>query len=371
MAKILLHKKKKLSDEVADFVANPSKNDLAFVTRKIDVDSVLSTGSTLLDLAISGKRRRGGGIPGGIIAEFYGPSGSGKSAILQEIISSCQNHGGDDKVLDPEGRLDSEYARIYGVSISDENYSRPDTVEEVFHEISSWKPVVKKEGAICVIGTDSLAALSTELEMSPKGDKMGMKRAKDFSAGFRKTARIIANNNWLMACTNQVRQGDYGETTPGGLATAFYSSLRIRVKEDKKIIKEIDLLPRKEKEERGKREKIKEEKEKKSNVVSKVIGIESTCFIRKSTVDDPYREVSIYIIFGYGIDDIRGNLQYMKDMTNSTVYDCIDGKTYQSIDKAIAYIEENNLQNQLKEKTIDLWEEIESRFDFKRKPKER
>jgi RecA/RadA recombinase len=377
MEKKVLHKK---SDEVANHVNNHTRNDVEFVTRKINVDRVLSTGSTLLDLAISGKRRRGGGIPGGIIAEFYGPSGSGKSAVLQEIVASCQNNGGDAKIQDPEGRLDAEYARIYGTNITDKNYTRPDTVEEIFEDIKKWKPQPSQDDSICVIGTDSLAALSTELEMT-KGDKMGMKRAKDFSAGFRKTARIIANNNWLMACTNQIRQGDYGETTPGGLAVAFYASLRVRVKEVEKIEDEVELMSKDEKEKRSVRAKMASEKEKKSNVYKKTLGIKTLCWIRKSTVDDPYREVPIYIIFGYGIDDIRGNLQYIKDMSNSTVYTCPDGKTYQSMKKAIAYfyttnedgevVEKEDLVKQLKEQTIDLWEEIEAKFDSHRAPKTR
>lgn len=362
--KNVLHKKNKLSDEVKNYVENSFENDLAFVTRKINVDRVISTGSTLLDLAISGKRKRGGGVPGGIIVELYGPAGSGKTSVMQEIIASCQSNNGDDMTLDPEGRLDKEYSRIYGVSIDDKKYHRPDTVEEVFELVQKWKPQPSNEEAINVLGVDSLAALSTELEMT-KGDKMGMKRAKEFSTGFRKTARIIANNEWCMLCTNQIRQGDYGEVTPGGLAIIFYASLRIRVKEIAPIEKEIDLTPKNPE----KKEKKKEDKQK--STFSKIIGIKSMCFVKKSTVDDPYREVPIYIIFGYGIDDIRGNLQYIKDMTLNSVYECPDGKTYQSMDKAIKYVEEHDLQDDLKEKTISLWEEIESKFDAHRVPKRR
>lgn len=351
---------KKKSQEVKEAVDAPVNDDLAFVTRKVSVEKVLSTGSTLLDLAISGKRIRGGGIPGGIVVEIYGPSGSGKSAVLSEIVASCQSKGGDADIKDPEARLDREYVKIYGVHIQDCSYSQPDTVEEIFSAIPTWKPNPTVKGAINVLANDSLAALSSELEMGPKGDKMGQRRAKLFSEGFRKTCRIIAQNNWLMICTNQVRQGDYGETTPGGLALAFYSSLRIRIKQDDNIIKEIELS----KESDGK-------KEKKTNKMKKIIGIESTCFVKKSSIDDPYREVPIYIVFGYGIDDIRGNLQYIKDMTNSTVYKCPDGKTYQSLNAAIGHIEKSDLVDQLKEQTIDLWESIEAKFNLNRPMKRR
>jgi recombination protein RecA len=334
--------------EIKEAVEADTDHDLSFVTRKIEVESVVSTGSTLLDLAISGKRIRGGGLPGGVIVEIFGPAGSGKTAILAEICASAQSLGGVAKFKDPEARLDREYARIYGMTLETDDYSRPDTVEEVFKDIYSWKP--ENNNRINVVATDSLAALSTELEME-KADKMGMKRAKEFSTGFRKTARIIAKNNWLMVCTNQIRQGDYGETTPGGLAIAFYASLRIRVRQEDMITKEVALTG-------GKK-------------VKKIIGIESTCFIKKSTVDDPFREVPIYIMFGYGIDDIRGNLQYTKDMTNSTTYICPGGKSYQSMNAAIAYVEKEKLQKDLKNQVIDLWEEIEAKFTTDRPPKER
>jgi len=339
---------KKRAKEVEEVIASDSDSDLSFITRKVNMDSVISTGSTLLDLAISGKRRRGGGMPGGIVVEIFGPSSSGKTAILAELCTSAQLLGGNAKFLDPEARLDKEYARIYGMELSKEDYERPDTVEEVFSLIQKWNP--SDPSKINIIGADSLAALSTELEVS-KGDKMGMKRAKEFSTGFRKTARMITKNNWIIACTNQIRQGDYGETTPGGMAVAFYSSVRLRIKQREPIEKEITL---------DKKKKLK-----------KVIGIESSVYVKKSSVDDPYREVPIYIIFGYGIDDIRGNLQYCKDMREETTFICPDGKSYVSLSMAIQWIEKEGLEDSLKARTINLWEEIESKFAVDRKPKRR
>ena len=348
---------KRRVEEIKEAVASSNDNDLSFITRKINVDLVVSTGSTLLDLAISGKRKRGGGVPGGLLMEIYGRSQSGKTAVLAEILASVQSRGGEIALEDPEARLDEEYSRIYGLEFDKRFYSRPDTVEEIFSAAQRWK--TKDNTVINARGTDSLAALSTELELSIKGDKMGMRRGKEFSAGFRKTCRMITNNNWLWVCTNQVRQGDYGETTPGGMAVAFYSSIRIRLRQKDEIKKEISLSG------------DGEEKEKKSGVkVSKIIGIESEAYITKS-IDDPYRTAPLYIIFGYGIDDIRGNLQYVKDMTNGTVYTCPDGKTYVSMDQAIRWVEKENLIDQLHENTIDLWESIEAKFNQNRKIKER
>jgi len=192
-----------------------------------DFGTTVSTGSTLLDLAISGGRVRGGGVPAGILVEIYGPSGVGKTSVLAEMCADAQTKGGYVKFLDPEARLDQEYMRIYGMELEKENYHMPDTVNEVFKHIWDWEPDPPKKGATSIIATDSLAALSSELELSEKGDKMGMKIAKDFSQGLRKTCRLIKQNKFVVACTNQIRQGSTGETTSGGKGIPFYASLRL------------------------------------------------------------------------------------------------------------------------------------------------
>jgi len=340
---------KQLAEEVKKVTTSPIEK-----SKKVEVKKVISTGSTLLDLAISGNRIRGGGVPGGIIIEVFGPPGSGKTAILAELCASAQFKKGDVKFLDPEGRLDQEYCRIYGMNIPKENYKRPDTVTEMFDLIKKWKP--KADKSINVIAADSLAALSTELELGEKGDKMGMRRGKEFSEGLRKTCRLIANNNWLIACSNQLRESQYGEVTPGGKGIPFYSSLRIRIQEIDKV--------------RISKKIVEKGEERKEVKVGKVIGIESHCVIKKSTVDDPFREAPIYIVFRIGIDDIRGNLQWYKDMTGDTTYDCID-KGYSRMNDGIRYIESNELQDELRERVIDLWEEIENKFLMNRSPKKR
>jgi len=318
------------------------------------VGGVVSTGSTLLDLAIFGGRIRGGGIPGGIIVEIYGPSGAGKTSILSEVVASIQLRGGDTKILDPEARMDKEYAKIYGVDINKDNYYRPDTVVEVFEEIRhGWGKEKKKDSTEIIhgIGVDSLAALSTELEMG-QGDKMGMKRAKDFSQELRKTCRVVKKQNWLVVCTNQVRQGDSGEYTTGGKGIPFYSSLRIKVApafQGRAVEKQITI---------GKK------------IIKKVKGIKSICYVKKSSIDDPYREAPIYIMFGHGIDDVRGNLIYVKEMTEATKFDCF-GAEWAHVDRAIEVIEANNLEHELRERVIDLWIDVEKKFTVARKPKVR
>jgi len=336
--------KRRNTSDVEEIITE-TQNESESTSKIIDYSKLISTGSTLLDLAISGNK--GGGIPGGIIVEIFGAPGSGKTAILSEIGAYAQSKGGQVLFLDPESRFDQEYARIYGINLDKNDYHKPDTVTEMFDFIYNWQPSNKDKTNVIV--TDSLAALSTKIEME-EADKMGMRRAKEFSEGLRKTARVISNNGWIIACSNQVREGTYGEVTPGGQAIPFYSSLRIKVKKVSDVSREIDYNGKK---------------------VKKIVGIESSCFIKKSTVDDPHRECRVFITFGYGIDDVRGNLQYCKDMTKDTKYDVFNDKSFVSMEKAILYIEENELQQQLKNKTINLWKEIEEKFKSNRKPKER
>lgn len=316
---------------------------------KGDFGTVVSTGSTLLDLAISGGRVRGGGIPSGILLEIYGPSGNGKTSILAEMCAYAQAKKGNVKFLDPEARLDQEYMRIYGMELDKEHYHMPDTVNEVFNHILKWNP---PKADINIIATDSIAALSSELEMSDDGDKMGMKIAKDFSQGLRKTCVLIKRNNFIIACSNQIRGGTSGEVTSGGKGIPFYASLRIRVGPP------------------AKNKYLKKKKTIHGVEHEKIYGIQSTCIVKKSSVDDPFRTANICIIFGVGIDDIRANLAYIKQMTKADTYNAID-KEFARMDSAIKHIEDNNLESELREQVIDLWEEIEEAFKVQRKPKRR
>lgn len=312
---------------------------------------VISTGSTLLDLAISGKRVRGGGIPGGVVCEFYGPSQSGKTSILAELAASCESRGGEVEFKDPEARLDIGYCGIYGLDMKDymrrEAYTKPDTVSELFNSFVEWDP--ENEDAVNIQCCDSLAALSTNLELE-KGDKMGMRRAKEFSEGLRKTCRIIEKKNWVIACSNQVRQGEYGDVTIGGKAIPFYASIRVSLKQKTRV---------------EKRKKLTSGKE-----IVKIVGIITECTVVK-TVDEPYRIAPIHIIFNYGLDDIRANLQWLKDMNKWSAYKVPGDKSFRGLDQAVRYVEENKLIKEIRNQVIDLWEEIEGRFNTDRPKKKR
>lgn len=336
--------------EIEEIAEEIEKEAFAAPKEKVSLrfDRVISTGSTLVDLSISGSRIRGGGIPGGALVEIFGRSGSGKTSLLMELVSSAQHHGGDARVRDPESRLDQEYSEIYGVSIHSKNfdYARPNTVEELFDDLYTWTDL---PDAINIFAADSIAALSTDMEME-QGDKRGQRQALEFSKNLRRCARKIGEKDRVVVFTNQVREGEFGEKTPCGRAMEFYGSLRLQITQQKKIMVE--------------------KKTPYGTTEERAWGIESKTYVRKSSMDDPYREAPVFIKFGYGVDDIRGNLQWIKDRKKDTMYDCIT-KKYQRLDSAVRYIEENDFQRDLRERTIDLWLEIESLFKEERKPKVR
>lgn len=310
----------------------------------------ISTGSTLLDLAISGGRYREGGIPPGILVEIFGPSGAGKTVLLCSLAGNAQKRGRRIQFHDPEARLNKQFARMFGLNSDELEYTLPNTVTELFKSI---RESAQKEGELGVFA-DSLAALSTNLEMdSEDGDKMGMRRAKEFSEELRKTARIITNQNILMVCSNQVRQNanagpfDQKYITPGGEALAFYSSLRLRCFNPAKI-------------------KVKRTVGKKE--FEKVVGVRTVVEVYKSSVWEPYLQADVYIMYDYGIDDIRGNLMYVKGITGDfKIGDTELGKT---INKAIKDVEDGDLEQDLKNYTIDLWNEVQAAFTEERKPRQ-
>lgn len=343
--------RKPISDEVKKRVNTPVEKKGEY---EGDTSTMISTGSTLLDLAISGGRVRGGGIPGGILVEIFGPSGSGKTVLLCEIAGEIQRKGGDVMFHDPEGRLNKQFAKIFDLDIEGIVYEMPNTVTEVFQAVRKWEP---NENIINGVLTDSLAALSTDMEMdNEEGDKMGGRRAKEFSEQLRKTARIITNSNLLMVCSNQVRQnigaGLYEQKykSPGGEAVSFYSSLRLRTNTPSKLKRKIEV---------------------KGKNYSKVYGVTTEVEVFKSSVWKPFRTAPVTIDFDYGIDDIRENLKFLKQQTGSTIYAIGDHKLSKSIDNSIDLVETNDLEEELRETVIDAWEEMESLFNVERKKKKR
>ena len=308
-----------------------------------------STGSTLLDLAIAGGIVRGGGIPGGKLVEIFGPSSAGKTVLLCEIAGDVQRRGGKIMFRDPEARLNKQFARLFGLDTALMDYGTPNTVPELFGPVRQWNPK-PESGVVHGVFADSLAALSTDMEMEDK-DGMGMRRAKEFSEECRKTCRILTERGFLMVCSNQVRQNigatpyQKQSTTPGGKAIEFYSSLRLELAKPRKIYQEY------------KKEK-------------RAVGVTARIIVEKSTIWKPYREADVHILFDYGIDDIRANLQFLKQVQESTTYN-LDGARCRSLAEAIQVVEEQNLEGWLREQVIDTWEGLEQKFSQARKGKRR
>ncbi len=320
-----------------------------------DLTNVISTGSTLLDLAISGGRIKGGGIPGGILVEIFGPSAAGKTVLLCEIAGAVQRKKGQIMFHDPEARLNKQFARMFDLDTNNMDYGTPNTVPEVFRAVRDWE-IENNKKLINGVFADSLAALSTDLEMdSDDGDKMGMRRAKEFSEELRRTCRKLSERNILMVCSNQVRESGntYGPRhhSPGGLAIGFYSSLRLRLSNPKKIHQTIKVA---------------------GKDVKRVIGIETEVEVFKSSVWKPHHTAPLTIIFDYGVDDVRDSLQFIKNYTKNTIYTLGESNLDKSMEKSIQIIEDDpTLVRQLKEEVIKLWEEIEDKFSSDRKPKQR
>lgn len=312
----------------------------------------ISTGSTLLDLAISGGIIKGGGLPGGTSVVAFGPSGGGKTALACEVAGSIVRQGGELKYRDSEGRLDAPFAKNFDLDVTKIDLKRTRTVKTTFADIHKWKPDTSKINGFVI---DSLASLSTEMELDD-GDKMGMRRAKEFSEEFRKCTVPVHEQNIILFCTNQIREKadaqkyERKDINPGGKAIEFYADLILRFSGIKKIKKEFKF---------GK----KEQKE--------VIGMEATIEVDKSSIWKPHRTAPIIIYFDYGIDDVRANLQYVKDYTGESTYMVKDIKLNVSLDKSVAMVEEQNLEKKLKKQVISIWEEYDATTTLQRKRKER
>lgn len=334
---------------------SPDDKEVSGFNYKGEIKSIISTGSTLLDLAISGGRVHGGGIPSGILVEVFGASGTGKTVLLCEIAGAVKRKGGQVMFFDPEGRLNKTFAQLFDFSIDSTEYFMPDTVKEVFAPVRAWSPEGKNKDVVHGIFADSLAALSTSWELEGK-DEYGMRRAKEFSEELRKTCRILAQKNYLMVCSNQVRQnlaaGPYGQKykTPGGEAVGFYSSLRLQ----------CSLI-----------QKIKRKRKIAGKEFEQVVGIETQVMVYKSSVWKPYHTAPLFILFDYGIDDIQANLRFLKEVKGETEFILGKQKLGRSIDDAIAVIEKEGLEKMLREEVILLWERIENEFSSSRKTKVR
>jgi len=200
---------------------------------------VVSTGAIALDLALGV-----GGFPRGRIVEIYGPEASGKTTLALSAIAQAQKKGGQCAFIDAEHALDPVRAQIIGVNLDDLLMSQPDTGEQAL-EITE---TLIRSGAMDVIVVDSVAALvpRAELEGDMGDSVMGM-QARLMSQALRKLTGAISKSKTVLIFTNQLRQKIgvmFGnpETTPGGLALKFYSSVRLDIRRIESLKGDNDLV---------------------------------------------------------------------------------------------------------------------------------
>jgi len=193
---------------------------------------VISTGSIALDLALGV-----GGLPKGRIIEIYGPEAGGKTTVCLHVIAQAQKKGGVAAFIDAEHALDPQRAQKIGINLDDLLISQPDTGEQALEIAES----LIRSGGIDVLVIDSVAALVPRAELEGEmGDAVMGMQARLMSQALRKLTGAVSNTNTIIIFTNQLRQKIgvmFGnpETTTGGLALKFYSSIRLDVRKIENI----------------------------------------------------------------------------------------------------------------------------------------
>lgn len=206
--------------------------------QRVDV-AAIPTGSLSLDIATGI-----GGVPRGRVIEIYGPESSGKTTLALHIVANAQRDGGTAAFVDAEHALDPEYAKNIGVHINDLLVSQPDAGEQALDIVET----LVRSDIVDVIVVDSVAALTPQAEIDGEmGDQHMGRQARLMSQAMRKLTPIIAKSNCVVIFINQIRMKIgvmFGnpETTTGGNALKFYSSMRMDVRRAAQIKKGEDVV---------------------------------------------------------------------------------------------------------------------------------
>lgn len=260
-----------------------------------DLTEWVSSGSTLMDLAIS--NRPNGGFPVGRIIELQGMEASGKSLIVAHALANTQKKGGLAVYIDTENALSEEFLTAIGVDVSNMLYVPLETIEDSFEAIENIIETVRKssKNRLVTIALDSVSAATTKIEQDADYDKDGWATSKAIlmSKAMRKITNIIAKQRVLLICTSQLREkmgvmfGDKYATS-GGKALGFHASCRIRLKNVGKL-----------KSGTGKTEQI--------------IGVQTEAQVIKNRMGPPFKKAVFDIYFSSGIDDQNSWLEFMKN----------------------------------------------------------